>query len=91
MISSRSRYKGTATARVAVSPTDIRVTIVPSSAAAWQFNYTYYMVKQGDRIDTIARFFYGDDTKWWLIADANPEILDWMTLTPATVLRIPSA
>ena len=91
MISSRSRYAGAKTAKIQVAPGDVRVTIVPSPESDWQFNYTYHQVKRGDRADTLARLFYGDDTRWWLIANANPEIMDWTYLNAGTVIRIPIA
>lgn len=90
MISSRSRYAGVATAKILSPWGDLRVTIVPGAARDWAFNYTYYQTKNGDRVDSLGRFFYGDDTKWWLIADANPQILDWTFIPPGTILRIPS-
>ena len=30
----------------------------------------------GDRLDLVAANYYGDPRKWWLILDANPEIID---------------
>lgn len=52
--------------------------------------YTFYRVISGDRIDTIANDFYGRGDLWWLIADANPEIIDWFNLPFGEVLRIPN-
>jgi phage tail protein X len=53
-------------------------------------SYTYYRVVSGDRADTLAWDFYGRADLWWLIADANPEIIDWFDITVGEVLRIPS-
>jgi nucleoid-associated protein YgaU len=39
-----------------------------------------HMVIQGDRLDLLAFRYYGDPTKWWIIADAN------RSLFPATAL-----
>jgi hypothetical protein len=91
MITTYSRYAGSATQTIQVSPTDLRVTIVLGAIRAWAFNFTYYQVISGDRIDLLGRFFFSDDTQWWRIAEANPDILDWTRLVPGTVLRIPSA
>lgn len=52
--------------------------------------YTFYRVVAGERIDTIAWDFYGRADLWWMIADANPEIIDWFELAPGEVLRIPN-
>lgn len=54
-------------------------------------SFTYYQVEEGDTVDQIAHAEYDSGHLWWLIADANPEILDWHTLEPGTILRIPSA
>lgn len=53
--------------------------------------YTFYRMVDGERIDTIAYDFYGRGDLWWKIADANPEILDWMDVEPGTVIRVPNA
>ncbi|MDH3404186.1 MAG: LysM peptidoglycan-binding domain-containing protein [Acidobacteriota bacterium] len=34
-----------------------------------------HTVKQGDRLDLLARNYYNDDRLWWRIVDANPEFL----------------
>jgi nucleoid-associated protein YgaU len=35
-----------------------------------------YQVREGDRLDLLAWRFYKEPRKWWLIADANPDVLD---------------
>jgi hypothetical protein len=67
------------------------IVITPSDATAYTFNYSLYIVNVSDRIDTLANAFLGDSTKWWLIADANPEVMNWFNLSPGTVIRIPVA
>ena len=34
-----------------------------------------YQVKEGDRLDLLAYRFYRSARKWWLIADANPDLM----------------
>ena len=49
-----------------------------------------YQVRAGDRLDTLANKFYRDPRKWWLIADANPDVLALeQLLEPGRLLRIP--
>lgn len=49
-----------------------------------------YQVRQGDRLDTLANKFFRDPRKWWLIADANPDVLTpEQLLVPGRQLRIP--
>jgi nucleoid-associated protein YgaU len=47
-------------------------------------------VKQGDRLDLLAFSVYRASRKWWLIADANPQVLhpDEL-LAPGRVLNVP--
>lgn len=42
-----------------------------------------YTVKEGDRLDLLALYFYNDTRKWWRILDANPEIVFGADLTLA--------
>lgn len=49
-----------------------------------------YQVRAGDRLDSLAFKFYHDPRKWWLIADANPDVLALEDLLePGRLLRIP--
>jgi nucleoid-associated protein YgaU len=49
-----------------------------------------YTVKQGDRLDLLSNQFYHSPRKWWLICDANPDVMypDEL-LKPGRVLIIP--
>jgi len=40
-----------------------------------------YTVKEGERLDLLALYFYNDSQKWWRILDANPEIVFATDLT----------
>jgi hypothetical protein len=40
-----------------------------------------YIVKENDRLDLLALYFYVDSRKWWRILDANPEIIFGADLT----------
>jgi nucleoid-associated protein YgaU len=49
-----------------------------------------YQVRAGDRLDSLSFKFYRDPRKWWLIADANPDVLALeQLLEPGRLLRIP--
>ena len=34
-----------------------------------------YVVKEDDRLDLLALYYYNDSRKWWRILDANPDIV----------------
>jgi phage tail protein X len=56
----------------------------------YAFIFQSYQVTGTDRLDTLAFDFYGDETKWYAIADANPEVLDWTNMPVGTIIRIPN-
>lgn len=89
MISSTSRYKDSTLALVA-SSRGTNLTVVPGQQREWSFNFTYHQLTSADRIDLLADQYYGDARMWWNIADANPEVMSWETLTPGQIIRIPS-
>lgn len=92
-ISSTSRY---ATSQVVTinGPAGLpRQVIVPSEQTPYSFNFVFHIVTgtEDDRADLLAANYYGNAQLWWMIADANPEILNWTDLATGTVIRIPSA
>jgi hypothetical protein len=89
MISSTSRYSDSTLTLVATGR-GTNLTMVPSQATEWQFNFTYHLVTAADRIDLLAMQYYQDPGKWWAIADANPAVTDWTFLTPGQVIRVPN-
>jgi len=48
-----------------------------------------YRIKFGDRIDRIATHFLGDARLWYLLADLNPHIEDFLKLPVGVELRVP--
>lgn len=90
MIDSTSRYANSQTALI-TSGRGTNLTIVASRPQPWAFAYTSYRLNAEDRLDLLAANNFGDGVYWWKIADANPEILDWTSVEPGTIIRIPSA
>ena len=54
-------------------------------------NDIYVLTDEGDRLDLLANQFYNDITLWWVISIANPDNVDFgsISITPGTQLRIP--
>lgn len=52
-------------------------------------NYIDYAWKQGDRLDNLATTYFLFPTRWWIIAEFNPKISDWLNVAPGTNIRIP--
>lgn len=55
-----------------------------------EVSYTFYRTDSGDRPDLLADDFLGDPNLWWVIADINPEVMDWTELPVGTVIRVPN-
>ena len=74
------RNKGTVYKNTAKYP------IVPQ-----QENDIYAITEFGDRFESLAFQFYGDVTLWWVIAIANPNIVDFSSifLPIGSQIRIP--
>lgn len=49
----------------------------------------YVVVQTGDRLDTLAHQFLGDQSLWWIIAAANNIHGAFFALDDGTILRIP--
>lgn len=90
MINADSRY-ATATITTGVGAAgDTRQEMRVAFPRPRVITYTFYRVIDGERIDTIANDFFGRGDLWWMIAEANPEIIDWLDLPPGSVIRVPN-
>lgn len=88
MITADSRYSVSTIATVQTASGSRQTVIVPDPIDRI-INYTSYLVRDGERIDQLAFRFLGVAKLWWMIADANPEIHDWLALPIGTLIRIP--
>jgi nucleoid-associated protein YgaU len=49
-----------------------------------------HIASEGERLDQLATNFYGEPTKYWLILDANPEVLNpFELLVAGLALKVP--
>ena len=55
-------------------------------------NDIYVITTSGDRLDLLANQFYQDVRLWWIIANANRDIIrrDSISLKPGLEIRIPA-
>jgi hypothetical protein len=88
MIASNSRYANSALVTEDVNGKDT-IYITPSAPVSYTFKYSYYIVNGSDRIDNIAAAYFGDPTQWYLIGDANPQVMNWLSIPAGTIIRIP--
>lgn len=85
----RSRYENSAVERIVATDGLARLTVLPPPPDTSTFQYSYYTVKDGERIDQLAQRFLADGELWWVIADHNPEWLWYEDLPTGLILRIP--
>lgn len=92
MINIFSRYADNSVTPIIDAHSITRPTIIINPPTQIKtYSISTYTWQNGDRIDYLAFSAYGDETQWWRIADANPEILFWSTLLNGTQIRVPNA
>lgn len=88
--SNDSRYYDSTIDYFSVKPTgDNYPVIFYTFSELGKANYVDYTWKQGDRIDSLAALYFLFPTRWWIIAEFNPKISDWLNVAPGTNIRIP--
>lgn len=90
MISQRSRYAQSVIGRFLSRDGETVVqALTPAVPQDTEVKFSFYRWNDADRIDNVAAYFFEDETAWWVIANANPEILMWDEVPVGTVIRIP--
>ncbi|MBD0734068.1 tail protein X [Streptomyces sp. CBMA29] len=89
LISRTSRYQRNVTALVQDRNGATQQYIVHRVPTAMTLQVNDYLWQQGDRVDSLAADYYGSESSWWMIAEANPHVLDWADVAPGTHIRIP--
>lgn len=82
------RYLNTPIGKTLAGKRYFRTTLYPKIEAS-ETDY-YIETNIGDRLDLLARDFYGDVTDWWIISNANNIPHDSLYVPPGTQLRIPT-
>lgn len=90
-ISPYSRYANNTVTSIVDNKGVSRPTIVITTPGETKISFSLYTWRTGDQIEYLAYSAYGDEQSWWLIANANPEILFWDNITPNTQIRVPNA
>ena len=91
-ISAFSRYSTYTVTPITDPEGDVRPTIIiepPQHPIT--YNIAMYTWQMGDQIEYLAHSAYGDETQWWRIADANPEIIFWDAVPIGATIRVPNA
>jgi hypothetical protein len=67
-----------------------RATIIINPPGEQRIRFSTYTWQIGDQIEYLAFSAYADEESWWIIANANPEILYWDSIKPGTTIRVPN-
>lgn len=72
-----------------VESKQIRSTTIYPQIPASESDF-YVITSVGDRFDILSQQFYSNQTYWWAIASANPQVRkDSLSIEPGLQLRIP--
>lgn len=88
-IEANSRYADNTVTPIQGSDGKTRPTIIVKPPGEQRISYSTYTWQDDDYIEYLAWSAYGDEKAWWIIADANPEILFWGSLPRGTEVRVP--
>jgi nucleoid-associated protein YgaU len=90
-ISIYSRYADNEVLPITVNGITRPTIIVSPPSSSVVYGISTYTWQAGDQIEYLSYSSYGDETQWWRIANANPEILFWNYVPAGTQVRVPSA
>lgn len=92
MISPGSRYAASVSVQVRTADGRALWAVYPNPTISRRMMvFRYQTAVLGDRFDVLAAKEYGDPLRWWVLAQANPEIFYPDEIPAGTVIRIPSA
>lgn len=80
---SKSRYEKK------TNTSDNTTTVIGTRKTIYAVRFYLYTSKEGDTFDLLANRILGDPTKWWSIADINPQIPFPDQIPVGTTIRIP--
>jgi hypothetical protein len=75
MLPQNSRYRKTPILELGPSPTCSFAGTRPRDVRTLS-GAIEHRIQRGERLDLLALHYYGDSSRWWLILDANPDLLD---------------
>jgi len=81
------RYNNTDTKKLSDGRTVLKTKLFPPIPK--RDDDIYIITQETDRLDTLADYFYGDPTLWWIIVHANNMSVADIGVEPGIQLRIP--
>lgn len=90
-ISRVSRYQRHTTAVVVDRHGNRQVAIMRRVPVAQRVRVMDTLWREGDRVDLLANRYLGSAQEWWVVAEANPAVLDWTAPAGSTPVMVPRA
>ena len=84
----RSRYAGSRRVTV-IGPAGEELVLLAPRVAPEPATNGSYEIRESDRLDLLAQAAFGDSTRWWVLADANPFEDPTVLEQSGTIMRLP--
>ncbi|WP_369042227.1 hypothetical protein [Streptomyces sp. Midd1] len=84
-----SRYQRNEVALVPDRAGRLQLAIMPRRPVAQTLRVTDYRWRTAERVDDVSTRYYGSESSWWMIAEANPSILDWAQVPAGQPILVP--
>jgi hypothetical protein len=89
MISATSRYQRNGTAQVTDRRGRQQVMVLRRPPAVQNLVVSDHLWSDFSRVDTVSAGAYGVAEAWWMIGEANPQVLDWTQLPAGSRVMVP--
>lgn len=84
-----SRYQRNEVALVPDRVGRLQLAVMPRRPVAQTLRVTDYRWRAAERVDEVASRYYGSESSWWMVAEANPSILDWSQVQAGQQILVP--
>lgn len=84
-----SRYRSAGKYQVTDKNGDVERVMEPREFPTKIFGCIPHLMKAEDTFESLAFKYYGDGNKWYVIADANPQVFFPLDAQPGMVISIP--
>ncbi|MFI7083871.1 hypothetical protein ACIBUR_09720 [Streptomyces anulatus] len=88
-ISLTSRYQRHATALVKDRHGRLQLAIMHRGPESRSLRVSDFRWRGDERVDDVSTRYYGSESSWWMVAEANPQILDWTQVPAGMQIMVP--
>ncbi|MEV5264832.1 hypothetical protein [Streptomyces werraensis] len=84
-----SRYQRNETALVPDRTGRLQLAIMHRRPVDQRLRVSDYRWRSDDRPDDVSSRYYGSESSWWMVAEANPQIMDWTQVPAGQQIMVP--